>query len=337
MVFFLLFLSFTSSLLPEENQVIQVYEQSVQSVVNVSTKSLVQTYFSHAPVEIPYGMGSGFLWDKDHIVTNFHVVEKGTSFYVRFPNDIKEYEAKLIGTEPRKDLAVLRLIKKPNLVKPLKLGSSKNLKVGQIALAIGNPLGLDHTLTKGIISALGREIMGRGGVNIKNLIQTDASINQGNSGGPLLNSQGEVIGVTTMIASQTGGSIGLGFAVPMETIQKVIPELIKFGKFRRPGLGVSILSAQMKRYLPKKTQGVVIAEVSPNSAAFTAGLRGINLTDQSLLLGDIILKINDQEVNSLEDIYHYLDQFKIGDKVTLTILNGSKIRLVDLILQEIQD
>lgn len=323
-------------LLDVEKKIIKTYREVVPSVVNVSNIRVADNFF-YGRVEVPQGAGSGFVWDKDgHIVTNFHVVQGGDSFVVTFHNDPKQYKAKVVGVAPNKDVAVLKLEDKPkNPLIPIRPGSSKNLLVGQFALALGNPFGLDHSISQGIISALGRKIQGIGGVSIQDMIQTDAAINQGNSGGPLLNSSGEVIGMNTMIFSTSGSSAGLGFAVPIDTINRIVPQLIEHGKVIRPGLGIGILDENLReQYVGEK--GAVISFIDEKGAAARAGLKGIEKDRYGrIYLGDIILKIDDKEVNSRDDVYHALDNKEIGDTITVTYRRGDKVKTTKVKLQQL--
>lgn len=319
-------------LLPSEKQTIKIYKNASLSVVNVSNIK-TQRDFYYGQVDVPQGSGSGYVWDNEgHIVTNFHVVQGGDQFMITFKNNKKQYKAKIVGVEPKKDIAVLKLIKNPKTLNPIEIGKSKDLQVGQLTLAIGNPFGLDHTLTTGVISALGREIKGIGGVKIFDMIQTDASINSGNSGGPLLNSSGKLIGMNTMIFSTSGASSGLGFAVPVDTINMVVPQLIKHGKVIQPALGISPLPEQYARRFFKK--GVVIASVQPDGAAKEANLQGMK-RDQfgRTYFGDIVLKIENMEVNNLDDIYQALQKYKVGDTVTITYLRDEKEKKATLKLR----
>jgi len=285
---------------------------------------------------MPQGAGSGFVYDSNgHIITNYHVVQGGSSFVVTFHNDPKQYKASIVGTAPDKDIAVLKLNEKPSQLGPIVFGSSKDLLVGQHSFAIGSPFGLDYTLTTGVISALGRKIDGIGGVKINNMIQTDAAINMGNSGGPLLDSNGRLIGMNTVIYSTSGSSSGLGFAVPADTIKVIVPQLIQHGKVIRPGLGIGILSDREKMiYSLGRTKGIIVAYVDERGPAGRAGLRGIT-QDQfgRRYLGDIILSVGDQEVNNLDDIYQVLEKHKIGDEVSVKYQRDGKIISTKLKLQ----
>jgi S1-C subfamily serine protease len=326
------------NLLEYEKNTINIFQESANSVVNITIEKTVKLknfWYQGIGEEKKYemGAGSGFVWDKEgHIVTNTHVVSSGDTFWVTFHKNKKKYKAKLIGKHQQKDLAVLKLEDRPGKLIPIKLGTSKDLLVGQKAIAIGNPLGLDHTMTTGIISALGRVIPGFGGVEIQGVIQTDAAINQGNSGGPLLDSQGRLIGINTMIFSLSGSSSGLGFAVPADTIGRIIPELIKHGKITRPGLGVGIGEN------PYGEKGLIITYIYPNGGAAQAGLRGI-VHDQwgRPYIGDILLEVNGQEINSYNDIYLVLEKHKIGEKVEITYSREDKIKKVKVELTPLSD
>lgn len=326
-----------ANLLEVEKRIISIYENNVSSVVNVSNIQVRRGFF-HDAIEVPAGAGSGFVWDTDgHIVTNYHVADEGTKFLITFHNDKKQYEAKFIGGERTKDIAVLKLLEKPSHLKPVNVGKSNSLKVGQMSIAIGNPFGLDHSMSKGIISALGRKIRGYGGMKIHDMIQTDTAINQGNSGGPLLDSSGNLIGMNTMIYSTSGSSAGLGFAVPVDTVSRIVPQIIKHGKVIRPALGISILPDRIKeRYVGEK--GVAISTILDGGSADKAGLRGMKEDRMGrLYIGDIILKINDKAVNSHEDIYHTLEKYKIGDEVTVTYERSEKIKTTRLKLQQLRE
>jgi S1-C subfamily serine protease len=320
-------------LLDSEKRIINIYHSTVPSVVNVSNIKIADSFF-YGKVEMPQGSGTGFIWDdQGHIVTNYHVVHGGNSLVVTFHNDKKQYKASVVGVAPKKDIAILKLDEKPNNLKPIKVGSSKDLLVGQMVLALGNPFGLDHSISRGIISALGRKIDGIGGVKIHDMIQTDAAINQGNSGGPLLNSMGEIIGMNTMIFSTSGSSAGLGFAVPVDTIKAIAPQLIKHGKVIRPGLGIGILpDSAREQFFGKK--GAAISFVDPEGAAAEAGLKGM-MKDRfgRIYIGDVIIKINDQEVNSTDDVYHQLEKYQIGDTINVEYIREDKKRTASVKLK----
>lgn len=319
----------SKSLLEYEKNTISVYQQNVDSVVNITNIRKIKRgfIFDYMSTEVPAGAGSGFLWDKEgHIVTNYHVVEDGDKFTVSFHNDKKQYKAKLVGAEPLKDLAVLKLEEIPKSARPIVAGSSKDLMIGQKAMALGNPFGLDHTITAGIISATGRSIKGIGGVSIANMIQTDTSINPGNSGGPLLDSRGNVIGVNTMIFSQSGSSAGVGFAVPIDTVKRIVPELIKNGKIVRPGFRIGVLPEPYRERIGIK-KGIVITYVDEDGPAGKAGLKGMTKDQYGRpFIGDILTKVDGKEVNNFDEIYNVLENFKVGDEVEVEYLRDEKIR-----------
>ncbi|MGB9836707.1 MAG: S1C family serine protease [Candidatus Saccharicenans sp.] len=323
-----------AQLTEDEKNTIEVVKKTQNSVVYITNIQLVRDFFTWTEEAVPRGSGSGFIWDdQGHIITNYHVIEDGDLFNVTLPNQ-EERQAKLIGKEPNKDIAVLKIEGNLKGLQPVKIGSSSNLQVGQKVIAIGNPFGFDHTVTTGIVSALGRSMPGVGGVTIRDMIQTDAAINPGNSGGPLLNSAGELIGMNTMIISRSGTSSGVGFAIPVDTIKKIVPQIIKFGKVIRPGLGISLLSDRYRQQLG--IEGVVIYEVPPDSEAYQKGLRGLTRSRLGrLVIQDVIKEIDGKKVRSYDDLYNLLDNYNIGDKVTLTVERNGKTRKVELTLVRI--
>lgn len=323
-----------TDLLPVETKTIEIYRKAVPSTVNVSNIKVARNMF-YGEVEVPQGAGSGFVYDvSGHIITNFHVVQGGSTFVVTFHNDPKRYKAKIVGVAPEKDIAVLRLEDKPAKLSPITFGSSKDLLVGQNSIAIGSPFGLDYTMTTGVISALGRKIDGIGGVKINDMIQTDAAINMGNSGGPLLDSNGRLIGMNTVIFSTSGSSAGLGFAVPADTIKVIVPQLIQHGKLIRPGLGIGIVPDSMKKRIMGDEKGIVISYVDEKGSASKAGIKGMS-QDQfgRTYLGDIILSVDGQDVNTLDDIFQVLDTKKIGDEVMVKYRREGKILATKVRLQ----
>jgi S1-C subfamily serine protease len=328
--------------LENELNSMNTHQENVDAVVSISNMKLAQSFWDVNPIEIPAGAGSGFIWDTaGHVVTNFHVVQGGSSFVVTFKGDPKQYKAEVAGVEPAQDIAVLKVIDPPKNLKPIKPGISKNLIVGQKTMAIGNPFGLDHTFTEGPLSATGRDIEGIARMKIRGMLQTQAAINPGNSGGILLDSAGFVIGMNTMIFSPSGGSVGVGFAVPIDTVSRVVPSLIKYGRVIRPALGIVVLEEYFKQRLFGIEEGLVIKEVVPGGAADKAGLLGISKTrrDYKVKIGDIITKINQDSVNSLEDIYYTLEKYKIGDAVEVTYVRDgrekkTKLKLVELKKEE---
>lgn len=318
-------MSWAAELLPVENKTIEIYRKALPSTVNVSNIKLARNFF-YGEVEIPQGAGSGFVWDeKGHIITNYHVVQGGNNFVVTFHNDPKQYKAKIVGTAPEKDIAVLKLQEKPAKLSPIVFGTSKELQVGQYSFAIGSPFGLDYTLTTGVISALGRKIDGIGGVKINDMIQTDAAINMGNSGGPLLDSAGQLIGMNTVIFSTSGSSAGLGFAVPADTIKVIVPQIIQHGRVIRPGLGIGIVPDSMKTRIIGNDKGIIVSYVDEKGSAAKAGIKGMTQDRYGrTYLGDIILSVDGQDVNNLDDIYQILETKKIGDEVTVKYRRDGK-------------
>jgi len=318
-----------AKLTEDERNTIDIVKKNKNSVVYVTNIQLVRDFWYGSEEKMPRGSGSGFMWDdQGHIVTNFHVIEDGVEFLVTLPNQ-EQRQAKLVGKEESRDIAVLKLEGNTSGLFPITPGTSKDLLVGQKVVAIGNPFGFDYTVTKGIVSALGRKILGAGGVSIPNMIQTDASINPGNSGGPLLNSSGELIGMNTMIVSPSGASSGVGFAVPVDIIKKTVPELIRFGKVQHPGLGVTFLPEQYARRAD--VQGVVIMVVETNSAAYEAGLRGMSRDRYGrTYVNDVITAVDKTPVKSYDDLFSALENYKIGDSVTLTVLRSEKSRPVKI-------
>lgn len=324
----------TTNLLPIEEKTIEIYRKAVPSTVNVSNIKLTRNMY-YGEVEIPQGAGSGFIYDLEgHVITNYHVVQGGSSFVVTFHNDPKQYKAKIVGVAPDKDIAVLKLEDRPTKLSPILFGSSKELIVGQHSFAIGSPFGLDYTLTTGVISALGRKIDGIGGVKISDMIQTDAAINMGNSGGPLLDSSGRLIGMNTVIFSTSGSSAGLGFAVPSDTIKVIVPQLIQHGKVIRPGLGIGIVPDSMKRRIIGDDKGIIVSYVDEKGSAAKAGIKGMT-QDQfgRTYIGDILLSVDGQEVNNLDDIYQVLERHKIGDEVMVKYRREGKTFAVKVKLQ----
>jgi len=307
----------------DERNTISVFKAAAGSTVYVTQTRTVVDFFG-GEQEVPAGSGSGFVWDKQgHVVTNYHVVEKAESLAVTF-QDQQTFEAKLVGVEPRKDIAVLKVEAPEKLLVPIKVAKHADLEVGQKTIAIGNPFGLDHTLTTGVVSALGRQVQGIGGVTIRDMIQTDAAINPGNSGGPLLDSQGQLIGMNTMIFSRSGSSAGIGFAVPVSTIARVVPQIVKNGRADQVGIGVNIdpLGRLERRY---GIRGVVVLQVAPGGPAARAGLVGIEQTRRGLTLGDVLVAVGDKKVADYDDLYNALDEHKPGDRVTVRVQRGDKL------------
>ena len=312
--------------LSDERNTINIFQRTSPSVVFISTTVDARVNpWSRTVTQTPSGTGSGFIWDnKGHVVTNYHVIKDSASASIRL-SDQRIYDGVLVGASPRHDLAVLKINIPIDRPAPVPIGTSKDLLVGQKVYAIGNPFGLDYTLTTGIISALGRSIDSDAGGRIESLIQTDAAINPGNSGGPLIDSSGRLIGINTAIFSPSGSSSGIGFAIPVDNVNRIIPQLIATGRYTRPVLGVQMderyNNSIKQRY---NISGVVVLGITKNSGADRAGLMGITQLDSRGTLGDIIQKINGREVNTVDDFLDILDEYTVGDEVELTLLRGNK-------------
>jgi S1-C subfamily serine protease len=319
----------------DERNSIDIFRFAAPSTVFVTQSRLVVDYFAGTTSEVPAGSGSGFIWDaQGHIVTNFHVIRGAQALSVTL-QDHRTFEATVVGVEPRKDIAVLRLKEAVAGLVPIRVHDKPaKLEVGQKTIAIGNPFGLDQTLTTGIISALGRQVDGIGGVTIRDMVQTDAAINPGNSGGPLLDSSGRLIGMNTMIFSRSGASAGIGFAVPMSSIRRVVPQIIEFGKPKQVGLGIQIDPAQRLEQRAR-ISGVVVLEVITGGPAEKAGLVGIRREARGIKLGDVIVGINDEAVEDYDDLYNTLDRFNPGDSVKIWVQRDGKRVSADLGLVEI--
>jgi S1-C subfamily serine protease len=316
----------------DEKTTIELFEHARPSVVFITSLARRPINFFEM-TDVPQGAGSGFVWDRNgHIVTNFHVIRDASSLVVTLA-DQSDWKATVVGAEPDKDLAVLRIAAPESKLPPLLLGTSHDLKVGQKVFAIGNPFGLDETLTTGIVSALGRTIDAVTGRKILNVIQTDAAINPGNSGGPLLDSAGRLIGINTQIASPSGASAGIGFAVPVDTVNEVVPQLIAHGRVLRPRLGISPAPEGVVRRLG--VSGVLVLEVQQGTGAAKAGLRGTQRgADGTVEIGDIIVGVAGKKVESYDDLVTALEKQKIGDTVPVRILRGDGEKTVDVTLSD---
>jgi S1-C subfamily serine protease len=318
----------------DERETIALFDRSKASVVYISTLQRVVDPWTRNVLNVPQGTGSGFVWDeRGHVVTNYHVVAGASGARVRL-SDTREFGASLVGVSPAHDLAVLR-IDAPKVPAPVPLGTSGDLKVGQRVYAIGNPFGLDWTLTTGIVSALDRSLPAADGRSlIEHLIQTDAAINPGNSGGPLLDSAGRLIGVNTLIFSPSGAYAGVGFAVPADTVARVVPQLIGQGKYVRPALGIEVDEDANRAVMQQlKAEGVAILRVTPGSAAATAGLRAATISDGRITPGDVIVAVNGEEVDSVARLLGRLDERRVGETVRLTVLRDGKRVEVPITLQ----
>ncbi|MEJ6000546.1 trypsin-like peptidase domain-containing protein [Paucibacter sp. AS307] len=311
---------------------IGVFKKTSPSVVHITTLDVQRDFFSLDVQQVPRGTGTGFIWDeRGHIVTNYHVIQGGDAARVTLA-DQSSYSARLVGVFADRDLAVLRIDAPRDKLVPIAIGSSRELQVGQGVYAIGNPFGLDQTLTRGIVSALNREIESVNRRAIRGVIQTDAAINPGNSGGPLLDSAGRLIGVNTQIYSPSGASAGIGFAIPVDEVNRVVPRLIKDGRYIRPAIGVSSGSAQLHQAL-RLPKGVAIVGVSARSPAAEAGLQPfMRARDGRIVHGDVITAINDEAIADLDDMLALLERRQVGERVTLTLWNKGQTRKQALVL-----
>ena len=308
----------------DEQNNISVFKSASPSVVFVTNTQLRRQRFSLNVMEIPRGSGTGFIWDESGlIVTNFHVVQGANKITIELQSN-KSYQATVVGSAPEKDIALLKIDAPNEDLQPLPLGDSASLAVGRKVLAIGNPFALDTTLTVGVVSALNREIKSITNRTIKNVIQTDAAINPGNSGGPLLNSNGQLVGVNTAIYSPTGASAGIGFAIPVNAVKVIIPQLIEHGKLIRPVLGIEPLTDYWTRRL--RVKGVAILSVREGLPAANAGMVGVREDRRGKIhLGDVIIAINGQNVINEDSLLNQLEQFSPGDNVKVTTLKDEKI------------
>jgi len=303
-----------------------VFKRVSPSVVHITTLETQRDMFSMNVMQVPRGTGTGFVWDdKGHIVTNFHVIQGGSGARVTM-SDQSTFPAKLVGAFPDRDLAVLKIDAPAAKLPPIAVGSSRELIVGQRVYAIGNPFGLDQTLTLGIVSALNREIESFNGRTIRGVVQTDAAINPGNSGGPLLDSAGRLIGVNTQIASPSGASAGIGFAIPVDEVNRIVPRLIRDGRFVRPALGVTAGPTNLAQAL-RLPKGVAIVQVGANTPAARAGLQAFRRDrNGDVVAGDVITAINDEPVADLDDMLSHLERRAPGDGVTLTVWRSGQTR-----------
>jgi len=310
-----------NNLTTDEQNTVEIYQAAKSSVVFVANKAIKEDPYNERRYEHHAGAGSGFVWNKDgHIITNYHVVAGASEITVRL-QDGQERVAKLIGVAPERDLAVLQIKLDYLDLNPLKLGDSSQLAVGHKVLAIGNPFGLDATLTTGVVSALKRTIQSPAKRTIKNVIQTDAAINPGNSGGPLLNSSGELIGINTAIFSPSGASAGISFSIPVNTLKTTIPQLIKYGRIQRPVLGVALAPKQIAQ--SQRIDGLLISDVTPGLSADLAGLKGFSNDDQGkLVLGDALVSINGQKIFSSDELLSLLESLQYGDIIELRIIRN---------------
>ncbi len=317
----------------DEKAAVEIFRNSSPAVVYITTIELQRNLFNLNVYEIPKGTGSGFIWDREgRIVTNYHVIEGANRLEVTLA-DQSVWKGSIVGVAPDKDLAVLRISAPAEKLRALPVGESHNLLVGQKVFAIGNPFGLDQTMTSGIVSALGREIQAVTGRTIQGVIQTDAAINPGNSGGPLLDSAGRLIGVNTAIYSPSGGSAGIGFAVPVDVVNRVVPEIIQHGRVIQPGLAISVANDRLAQRLG--IDGVLVINIEPGSAAAKSGLRGTHRALGEVVLGDIIVAVNGRRVHTFDDLRNELEQYRVGDTVTLTVLREDREIPLRTVLEEV--
>ncbi len=317
------------SLTDTEQSTVQLFENLAPSVVFIVIESHSGGFWGGVPGR--RGAGSGFIWDAaGHVVTNHHVVAGADRVLVRV-DDTETLAARVVGTAPDYDLAVVKLLGGRTPLRPIPVGSSTDLRVGQAAFAIGNPFGLARTLTTGVISALDRRLPTAPNREVRGVIQTDAAINPGNSGGPLLDSAGRLIGVNTAILSETGVSAGIGFAVPVAVVNRVVPQLIAEGRVDRPGIGIVALPEELVAGLG--VSGIVIDQVLPGSSAATAGLRGLDRRRRRL--GDIITHVQGRPVSSVADLAAVLQELGVGNTAELTVLRGGQTRTVQVRIMDI--
>ena len=318
-----------------EKSTIALFREASPSVVHITAIAVQRDLFTLNLYQIPEGTGSGFIWDNSgNIITNFHVIQNADAAQVTLA-DQSNWKARRVGAAPDKDLAVLRIDAPANKLRPIPVGTSKDLQVGQSVFAIGNPFGLDQSLTTGVISALGREIESVTRRPIQGVIQTDAAINPGNSGGPLLDSAGRLIGVNTAIYSPSGASAGIGFAIPVDTVNRIVPELIRSGKVTRPGMGIQIAEDQIAERLG--VTGVLLVDVAQGSAAAKAGLRPTRREASGRVrLGDVITAIDGKKIESSNELFLLLEKYKVGDSINVTLLREGKSVQVKVTLEAVQ-
>jgi S1-C subfamily serine protease len=324
-----------TQVLNSETATIKLFETAKPSVCFITTLQVRQDFFNRNVEEVPSGTGSGFVWDKQgHIITNFHVIqgviENGNKARVTL-SDKKSYDAQIVGIAPEKDLAVLKIKVDENILTPLLIGTSQDLKVGQAAFAIGNPFGLDHTLTTGVVSALGREIKSLTGRPIRDVIQTDAAINPGNSGGPLLDSSGRLIGVNTQIYSPSGASAGIGFSIPVDEVNWVVKDLIQYGEVRRPVLGISALPGQYAQEWG--IEGVMVSEIIKGGPAAKSGLKALTQdANGNINPGDVIKLVNGVKISNYNDLVLALEKMSPGQSVNLSVDRNGSMKKFDIVL-----
>lgn len=327
------YLSFSTD---DEANTTEVFQRASPAVVFVTSSELRRQRFTRNVMEIPRGAGSGFVWDAEAglVVTNYHVVAGADRLAITLADE-QSFQAEVVGLAPERDLAVLRLMDPSTNLTELPLGNSSELSVGRKVMAIGNPFGLDTTLTVGVVSALDREIQSPSNRTIRGVIQTDAAINPGNSGGPLLNSLGQLVGVNTAIYSPSGGSAGIGFAIPVNTVIEVVPQLIAFGKIMRPVLGVELASDRwLRRY---RVEGVPIVRTYGGSPAETAGMVGARRGSRNeIILGDVITEIDGERVGNNDEFLSAMEKHRVGDTIDIVTIREGEQKRFSVELSEVQ-
>ncbi|GAB2229790.1 hypothetical protein Droror1_Dr00014046 [Drosera rotundifolia] len=317
----------------DELATVRLFQENTPSVVYITNLAAKQDVFTLDVLEVPQGSGSGFVWDKEgNVVTNYHVIRGASDLRVTLA-DQSTYEARVVGFDQDKDVAVLHIDAPEDKLRPIPVGVSADLLVGQKVYAIGNPFGLDHTLTTGVISGLRREISSAAtGRPIQDVIQTDAAINPGNSGGPLLDSSGSLIGINTAIYSPSGASSGVGFSIPVDTVSGIVEQLVKYGKVTRPILGIKFAPDQSVEQLG--VSGVLVLDAPPTGPAGKAGLLSTKRDGYGrLILGDIITSVNGRKVSNGSDLYRILDDCKVGEQVIVEVLRGDHKEKIPVILE----
>ena len=327
------YLSFSTD---DEANTTEVFQLASPAVVFVTSTELRRQRFTRNVMEIPRGAGSGFIWNADSglVVTNYHVVAGADRLTITL-EDEQAFQAEVVGLAPERDLAVLRMMDPPDNLTELPVGDSSELSVGRKVMAIGNPFGLDTTLTVGVVSALDREIQSPSNRTIRGVIQTDAAINPGNSGGPLLNSLGQLIGVNTAIYSPSGGSAGIGFAIPVNTVIEVVPQLIAFGKIMRPVLGVELASDRwLRRY---RVEGVPIVRTYRGFPAEMAGMVGARRGSRGeIILGDVITEIDGERVANNDEFLSEMERHRVGDTIEIVTTREGEEKRFTVELSEVQ-
>ncbi len=310
----------------DESNNIEVFKSTSPSVVNITNARLVRSFYSLNPQQVPQGTGTGFIWDTEgHIVTNYHVVQQADRVLVTL-QDGTTYDAQPVGLDPSRDLSVLKIDAPAELLTPIVPGDSDLLEVGRKVIAIGNPFGLDTTMTVGVVSALGREIDSVNRRKIRDVIQTDAAINPGNSGGPLLNSLGQLIGVNTAIYSPSGASSGIGFAIPVNTVKDVVPELIQFGRVQTPILGITRVPQPDYYRRLWGIEGVIVLDTVEGSDPDRLGMRGLSRANRGrIVLGDVIVEIDGEAVRNEDDLATIIEQRQPGDTVLVRTVRDNRL------------